>query len=89
LLVVRQAEQVRVLDQQSSNLRPYYKPRWIGCGSKEGRSYSGLESTERCLRNQEFHWNGWLLSATIGIKSYWQRRLSSTGPQRAKSPLRC
>jgi hypothetical protein len=41
----------------------HYKPRWTSCGSKEGSSDSGLESTERCQRNQEFHWNGRLLSA--------------------------
>jgi hypothetical protein len=60
---LRDCQQVRVMDKRSSILGSYYKPRWTSCGSKEGSSNSGLESTERCPRNQEFHQNGRLLPA--------------------------
>jgi hypothetical protein len=62
LSAICQAEQVRILDQRSPILGSYYKPRRISCGYEEGSSYSGLESTERRPWNQEFHWNGRLLS---------------------------
>jgi hypothetical protein len=52
-----------VLDQLSPVLGPYHKPIQISYGSEEGDRYSELESTKNCPWNQEFHWNGRILSA--------------------------